>query len=296
MKTIVKLIKKRLQDDRDLVIAITGEERTGKSTLAIQLGMAIDPNFDLEKNVTYMPTAKEIQKEFSALPKGSAYIIDEAALVMHKHDWMTNLQKMINKMYITKGYLNICTILCIPRFTDLTEYFRNHRVKLWIHILKRGHAFVYARDEDRTSADPWHIQLTRSYKGKIFGWKKLIDRSFDKILEIERKCINYVTDFEFGDLPEDIKKRYNELKRKAHEKEDDTEEDEENVKRLRTIYFNRLINFCKEKNSLTDAQIAEIIGSCRSLVTKIRHEATTYAKRLFYINTPTSIQNVDNSS
>lgn len=210
-----RLLLRRTKNDWDIVIAITGEEGSGKSSFGIQLGKAIDKNFNLIRNVAYLPDEKQIKEQFNYLRSYSAYLIDEAISVFHKHMWMSSLQQMLIRMYATERSQNKTTMLCIPRFRDLTENFRNHRVKIWIHIISRGHAIAFAKDQDKDSLDPWHIDESIKKKNKWFGSKQIKDRSIADYLKFERRAVNYMCDFEFDDLDGETKVEYRRLKAEA---------------------------------------------------------------------------------
>ncbi len=212
LKDFANLVKRRLRQDWDLVIAITGEEGCGKSTFAMILGALIDRRFDFEKNVSFLPDEKEIRNEFRRLKKYQCYVIDEAIRSLYKMNFMSSLQQSLIQMWATERFQNKATILVLPRFKDLTENFRNHRVKVWIHVLARGHAVAYIRDDDSHSKDPWLFDYTFKYKFKAFKRSNVATIPVEERLKIERKLRNYLVDFEFPDMSEEDKSRYNELK------------------------------------------------------------------------------------
>lgn len=214
----IRKIKARLRDDWDLVIGITGPEGSSKSTLALKMGFAIDKNFDIENNVSYLPDAAEIFEKLNSISQFGVYVIDEAVRVLHKHHWFDNLQQKINEWYATERYQNKCTILCIPRFKNLTENFRNHRVNIWIHILARGVAVVYLKDLDKDVDDPWHIKFNQKRKMKYSQSRRVADITIWDQLRLERRTKNYLFDFAFDDLPEFERDIYRGLKEKSREK------------------------------------------------------------------------------
>lgn len=214
----INKIKERLRDDWDLVIAVSGTEGVGKSSLGIEMCKAIDKNFLLDKNVSYLPDAKEIFDKLNSINQYGAYLIDEAVRVLHKHHWFDNVQQKINEWYATERYQNKVTILCIPRFTNLTENFRNHRVNIWVHVLARGIAIVYLKDLDKDTDDPWHIKFNRQLKEKLYKNKRVAEISIQAYLYAERKTKNYLFDFTFPDLAPEEKNLYLELKVKSRDK------------------------------------------------------------------------------
>ena len=243
--TLVKQIRKRLKDDKDIVISITGEEGSGKSCLAVLLGCLIDIKFDLRDNISYIPDSKEIVREFNRLNPYQCYVIDEAIRSLYKMQFMSKLQQALVEMWATERYQNKVTILVIPRFRDLTENFRNHRVKLWIHVLERGHAIVYIKDDDAHNTDPWYIDEVSKFKKRAFRGKNPALLPLDKRINIEKKTINFLEYVQFPDFPPEIKEQYVKYKtasRIQYEK-DKKKEEETSVGRL-------AIKLKKEKNQL----------------------------------------------
>lgn len=209
------LVKRRLRQDWDIVIAISGEEGSGKSTLGMLLGGLIDHRFDFDKNVSFLPDAKEITEEFRALRKYQCYVIDEAIRALYKMNFMSNLQQTLVQMWATERFQNKATIMIIPRFRDLTENFRNHRVKIWIHVITRGHAIVYVRDDDPHTMDPWLFDYMAKYKAKAYGRRNITEVDMERRLKLERKMKNYLFDFTFPDLDPLAKNEYEYLKHQS---------------------------------------------------------------------------------
>jgi DMSO/TMAO reductase YedYZ molybdopterin-dependent catalytic subunit len=75
-----------IDKDKDCVVAITGTEREGKSTLALWLVifhmLLQKSNIDLEKNIGYR--REENIDKIKALPPKSGFIADEAILMAYK--------------------------------------------------------------------------------------------------------------------------------------------------------------------------------------------------------------------
>jgi hypothetical protein len=213
-----ELVNERLNNDYDLVVAITGEEGIGKSTLAIQLGLRIDKDFDLVKNIAYLPDEREIEDKFHNLQPRQCFVIDEAIRVFYKLRWMDKFQIRLNQMYMTERWQNKCTLLLIPRFTDLNEAFRNHRVNVWIHVIDRGVALVFKKiSENIFSSDPWKMKENDKLLDKyLIKTKKLFGVELNEYIEfLSKNTPNFVTALEFDDLDEDIKYKYRELKAAA---------------------------------------------------------------------------------
>lgn len=226
---LVYYLRKRLRRDWDIVIALTGEEGSGKSTCAGLVGCLVDKKFNLIDNMALLPDKDQIVKEYFNLKKYQCYVIDEAIRSLYKMTFMTSVTQTLVRMWATERYQNKATILVIPRFTDLVENFRNHRVKLWIHVIARGRALVYIRDDDPHNTDPWNMNYARKIKEKYNKKKNLSLLTIEERINIEKKLPNFLFDFTFPDFSPEFKKAYQSLKVKSRdiltkEKEDKKEE------------------------------------------------------------------------
>jgi len=222
LRILARSIRKRLRLDKDIVMAITGTEGTGKTTLGMILGALIDGNFDLEKNISYIPSENEIRQEFNNLKQYQCYMIDEAIRALYKMNFMSNLQQMLVRMWATERYQNKATILILPRFKDLTENFRNHRVRLWTNVIERGHAIVYLKDTDAHISDPWHMDETYKYKQKMYRNRNPSMLPIEERVRIESKTRNFLAYIQFPDMPKEVKEEYvrlRQISRDNYEKE-----------------------------------------------------------------------------
>tara|TARA_R100001530_G_scaffold133953_1_gene108056 strand:- start:321 stop:1322 length:1002 start_codon:yes stop_codon:yes gene_type:complete len=278
----VRGTRRRLREDWDLVIAISGEEGCGKSRLGAYLGQLIDQRFDLKKNVSYLPTENEIKTRFTALKRYQCYMIDEAIKSMYKMNFMSGLQQSLVQMWATERFQNKCTILILPRFKDLTENFRNHRVKIWIHVLTRGIAIVHARDDDPHVADPWHIKESENYKKKAFKRKAVSTIPIKRRLYVESKLSNFLFDFNFSDWYEGEKEEYNKLKedsRKQHRLEELEKDKKENTQ----LYVTRkqrdlLIRVLVDEKNFKQNRLAPMLGiTGRTLTVILKKEREEFA-------------------
>lgn len=163
---VSKIFLRRVKKDKDAVIALTGDEGEGKSTLAlhiIQETLRLHHKTEEEiletinDYVIYSPNKEEVKKRIIGLPKYMPVSADEAIKILYKLNWGTEIQKYLNMLYAICRKENKITILCMPRFIDFNEFFRNHRIKFWIHILERGRAVMFSKDWSPFSKDPWWL-------------------------------------------------------------------------------------------------------------------------------------------
>ena len=165
------------------------------------------------KNIAYLPNQKEIAKQFAEVPQYGVFIIDEAIKALLKYEYMT--QNFIIKLYATERWQNKASILCMPRFRDFTENFRNHRINFWIHIYDRGYGMLFAKDVDKDSSDPWHLKMNEKIKIKTVkkvGLKRIDSK---QRMAMEKRMSNFLMDFKYPKLHPYLQSVYEGLKEKS---------------------------------------------------------------------------------
>ena len=258
LRKFCRTTMRRVREDWDLCIGITGPEGVGKSTLAILLGLMMDEKFQLERNELFQPTSKEVFAKIENLPKYSVIIADEAIRILYKLRWSEKGQKYINTVYGIARQENHISVFCMPRFKDFNEYFRNHRLKVWIHVYARGKAIIFTPDENPFVDDPYWFKESMKYVDKAMRRLKsvkLTDKIVDKVIS---KCRCFLMVIEFPQLPEDIEINYKELK-KTHKyyglKDEMLEEDTS-----QSVQRNRLLIFLRKYMTIPPKQLARLVN------------------------------------
>lgn len=205
MENLVKIIKESLKNDWDAVCAVCGLEGTGKSTLSIQLSRRLDEKFTLERNVIFQPTVENVTKTIYDLPRFSPVDVDEAMRTMYKRSSMTSDSRIQAIIFSICRKQNKPVFLNIPNFFDLDPYYRNHRVRVWLFVPKRGVCIVMMKDNSPFVKDPWHKDENQ----------KIIDRftrkdksSVGLLITAMRNTKNYIYEFKFDDLDPKTKSLY----------------------------------------------------------------------------------------
>ena len=105
---------------------------SGKSALAQQLAIHLDPTFNIDK-ITF--TAEEFMKKLKepTIKKGDCIILDEAFLAANSRSAMSSINKAMVGLATEMRQLNLFIIICLPSFFDLDKYFALWRTDMLIH-------------------------------------------------------------------------------------------------------------------------------------------------------------------
>lgn len=181
-------IRAKLRDDYDVMGVISGREGIGKTTFGYWLCRVVDPAFDVEKNIVY--NLEQMKDKIFNTSRYCSNLMDEGMEIFYKRNWFKADQKRLNQILGMARQNNLFYVSCAPRFTDLDEYLRNWRIRLWVHVVDRGVGLVHFRDDGEHQGDPWHLG--------------------DKA---ERRTRNYWDRIECGPMPKEDHDRYIALKR-----------------------------------------------------------------------------------
>lgn len=129
----------------DNIIMVTGEERSGKSTVALKMALAMDPSLSIDK-ITFK--LDDFNKAIASAKDGDIILMDEAGVDLYSKEWWDEFQiQLVKKLFII-GMMHLTLIIVLPHRLDLNKDIRDRRVKYWInvaaerHTLKRGFAVV----------------------------------------------------------------------------------------------------------------------------------------------------------
>lgn len=264
-----RLILARLHNDWDIVIGICGEEGSGKSTLANLMGWYIDDKFTPRRNIIANPNLQEVSDRLlRGMPRYSVVIVDEAIKIMYKLGWQSKIQILMNTVFSVCRAQNKLVILCMPKFTDFNHYHRQHRIKVWVQIIKRGHAMVFVKDRSPFIKDCWHLDENNKVLNTYAKQKPLASFDDEDYIRALRRVGSYAFEFEFQEPPEDVKNEYLEIKKEMTVNLDTSGEERGLIAMYRDAFAKSVVILYTELG-MTIEQIAQATGVSTFPVHKI---------------------------
>lgn len=249
-------IHKTLQVDKDFTIAVSGFPGSGKSTFAYLLAKNVDENFDMRKQMIF--TREDLINAANTLPPRSAIIIDEAVALLFRRDFMNTKQKEILKIMDMIRYKQYCLIFCVPSFWSLDTHLLQ-RVRLRIHIDRRGFGLIFKRNESPWATDPW---MRKENEKICWNWEYKPDAG---------KAKGFIGCIEFGDMPDYAKKDYLPLKdekkvlRETEEKKEKLSNKMVRILKHRQILVDKLVEM-----GINQTDVAKMLEVTQASISKIR--------------------------
>lgn len=178
---------KRIHNDDDLIVAITGDERRGKSTLAFQLATYMDPSFDPAKQITF--SGDDFSRVGSQLGKYRAVVLDEAIRGGFSRDAASEVNKKLAKFLTVCGERNLIGVICWPKLRWLDPILKEHRCKWNLHVERRfkDHAVAVLRllrDDERVFDPPMEVFRFPFPRASGPRWKAYKDAKARFVVEV----------------------------------------------------------------------------------------------------------------
>jgi len=105
-------------------LIIFGPTRSGKSTLAVQIGCYLSQKIGVSfSNDDIFFDAGKMIKVAQIGKNRKVYVLDEAAFDLMGEDWQNKFQKMLIKIFMVAAKYNQTFILLIPKLEKLREFF-----------------------------------------------------------------------------------------------------------------------------------------------------------------------------
>lgn len=139
LRKIKQIVNKK---DRDYVLAIDGDEGSGKSVIGMQVGFFLDPTLTLDR---VCMNGNELIRAVSNAKKGQCIIYDEAYSGLSSRGALSEINHLIVSMMTEMRQKNLFIIIVLPTFFMLDKYVSLWRSRSLIHVyMKNGRRGNYA--------------------------------------------------------------------------------------------------------------------------------------------------------
>lgn len=268
----VKRAKLALMSEDSVLYCFVGRRRSGKSMNALFMAKLIDPDFSIDKVCFTSEELMEKVKEYT----NSAIVYDEAAVTAYSRDFMTKINKALNKTLQVFGYRRLAIMMTLQYLPMLDIH-----SQLLTDVVFRCHSSLETsmNEIDFNEIDPEKINLKKIYWMEPFkvltDWLEKAFVTSYKIVENGRQVpIGSITMPELDEMLEKsgLSKRFlHEYQRRKEEffESDKFKHSRQDVKLMEQR--NRAIKKLYERG-MKQREIAELFGIAQQTVSVILNQ------------------------
>jgi len=177
-----------IKQNYDGFIVITGREGFGKSTLAGQAAVYLDPTYDISRCCF---TSDQFIKAAECASKFQAIVFDETMGYLSSRGAMSSFNKDLIKIFSEMRSKNLFIILCIPNFFELDRYPAMHRSTGLLYIYKRSFFGSYDYNTKKKlyliGKKYYSYSVPPNFRGRFIKYFPLDQEEYDKK---KQKAIN----------------------------------------------------------------------------------------------------------
>lgn len=189
VKDFVNVLCSVENTDRDNFVAVTGSTGEGKSSFTglayIEYAKLRGRAYDFNEDCIF--TKDELMKILKkSIPKNTFFWLDEAVNVMFNRTFHDRDQIRLLQIFDMMRDRNCTVFMCMPDFWSFDSHLLAGRFRFWVHIDRRGRAYVFEPSQNMFSRDRWSrvINEKNVEKGKLHRVKNLVGViHFDKMEE-----------------------------------------------------------------------------------------------------------------
>ena len=131
-----RLLKRNMKEDHQNVVACDGPTGGGKSTVMINLALAMDKHWTLRENYIYdRPDLERIMDEGRT---DRILIMDEGSVILSAFNSLRKEDKEIVQLFDTMRVLHNTVLVCCPNIYKLNRTFREDHVQYRLHCPRRS--------------------------------------------------------------------------------------------------------------------------------------------------------------
>lgn len=237
---VYREFKKRLKENRNLVILYTGKVGGGKSYGSLSVADFLSPPTTTGYNLdSLVYSIDDFIEQVKTLPAGSVIIMDEAGITAGSRDSMSHGSKVLSKVIQSIRYLQHCSIFNLPNINFLDK-----SIRLMIDIV-----FDHEQDMRQGEFVPYIPVLTDDGKEVILSDYTIKDRIIKSVYFPMPKP-SLIEEYETKRKTHNIQ-QLNELQtslKPKEEKEEKNEKDEKDDGRGKNLNSLKNLKYYKNKN------------------------------------------------
>lgn len=227
---LVQALVKRILEQKDNTILVTGKTGVGKSTLVGKLCfqkfafiespkvpgkmMYEDDNYMVDPEIFAARIAKD---------KGIVDWLDESLASLSRRNWHSKINNLIVKRKNTNRKNGVTSFVVLPYELEVDKNFLKH-ITMWIWVYKRGHAQVFVAGNHKKGGSSLDIEKIVAREEKWWKENPNAKMCFPRIHS------EYVGNIVFGAFTKEEQKRYDALVEKHSSSGKLSEEEEELLK------------------------------------------------------------------
>lgn len=142
-RKLYNIQRKVIKKDKDHFIVITGNEGCGKSTIALQCALVLYDDFRLKNIcVDFEHTVRQFKElaensKYKGI-KGQTLLLDEGNMFLFARDALSANNKTVTRYFTIMRQFNTIVIICVPKYSTIDAYIREHRVDTIIRVINPG--------------------------------------------------------------------------------------------------------------------------------------------------------------
>lgn len=230
MKDLCKSIAKRIEENKDCTILVTGKTGVGKSTI---VGKACFNHFENMDNVK-VPGEKmysdedfiidpEIYASKMVVSKGKILWWDESRPGLASRAWHSKINNLIINRKNKNRKNGIVSFIVLPYEKEVDKSFLSH-INMWIWVYKRGQAQIFVAGNHKKGGESLSVQKIIDREEKWYKENPNAKFCFPQIHQ------EYIGNLAFGKFTIAEEKRYNRLIKKNSAVGELSEEEKANLK------------------------------------------------------------------
>ena len=185
MTALARTLKQRIKQKHQNVVLVVGPTGSGKSTCALNLIYAMDPDWNIAENYVY--SAEDLARKLKYRATASKITLyDEGSVSLNSLNSIRRSDNMQVVLLDTCRSLGWTTIICIPSINDLNKRIRDHLIDYVLvcsnkpldpRLEARGFFELYKPGRDTWAKSTYYHLLGAGTYKKIEGKKaELYDR------------------------------------------------------------------------------------------------------------------------